>query len=92
MRLLVREFIVQLARDRLRLGNFFRLQAITFQHVQEIGVAAEIELVSAIHTHATLAKKIRENAMSDGRADLGFYVVADNREPARLKSLLPVRL
>jgi hypothetical protein len=80
-----RAWSVDLAGDGLRLGNLFRFEALAFEHVHEIGVAAEIELIGAIEPHAAFAEQIGENAMRDGGADLRFDVVADDRQPRSSK-------
>ena len=87
-----REWNFQLAGDGVGLGNFFGLEAFAFEHVHEIGVAAEIELVSAVEAHATFAEKIGEHTMGDGRADLGFDVITNDGQTAFFETILPVGL
>ena len=84
--------MTKLGCDCLRLGNFLRFQPLALQHVQEIGVAAEIELILAIKPDATFAKQIREHAMCDCRAYLRFHVVTDDGQPAFSEPSLPVFL
>src|SRR5579883_528821 len=83
------EWDVELAGDGLRLGYLLRSDALALQHVLEIGVTAEIELVGAVEPHAALAKQIGEQAMQDGGADLALDVVADDRKARFLKAFLP---
>src|SRR5215213_7826142 len=76
---------IQLTGDGLRLGNLLRGQPLAFQHVLEIGIAAEIELISPVEAYATLAEQIGEHAMNNGRTDLALDVVANDRKPRLLK-------
>ena len=66
---------------------FFRLQAFAFEHVVEVGVAAEVELVGAVDLDAAVAEEAREHAVHDRGPDLGFDVVATIGAPARRKRL-----
>ena len=59
---------------------FFDVQPLALEHVLEIGVAADVELVGAVEPHAAVAKQIGEHAMQDGGADLALDVVADDRQ------------
>ncbi len=47
---------VELAGHRLGLGDLLGFQALALQHVLEVGVAADIELVGALQLHAAFAK------------------------------------
>ena len=85
----VRQLLAHLAGDRVGLRALFRLQPLALQHVLEIAVAAEIELVGAVEPHAAVAKQIGEHAMHDRRADLALDVVADQRQPAAMEFLAP---
>ena len=71
---------------------FLRLQALALEHVEEVGVAADVELVGALELDAALAHEAREHAVDDGGADLALDVVADDRQAALVEALLPVRL
>ena len=62
--------IVEHARHRVRLADLLRLEALPLEHVQEIGVAAEVQLVGAVETHAAVHEEAREHAMRDRGADL----------------------
>ena len=57
---------------------FFDSQPLALEHVQEVGVAAEIELVGAVEPDAALAEQVGQHAVDDGRADLALDVVADD--------------
>ena len=50
-------FIVELRGDRIGFGYFFRLQAVAFEHIVEIGVAAEVKLVRALQLYAAIAEQ-----------------------------------
>ena len=70
------------ANDRLDcfgFGDFLGNEPAAIQHVQKIGVAAGIELVSPLHFNAALAEKVDNRAMENSRAHLRFDVVADDR-------------
>src|SRR5579883_529450 len=83
---------IELAHHRLGLRNLFRFEPLPLQHVAEIGIAAEIQLVSSIEPDAALAEKIGQDAMNDGRADLALDIVADQRQLLLLEALPPLRL
>ena len=85
-----RQFVVELRRDGVRLRDLLRLQALALEHVEEVGVAAEVELVRAVEAHAALAEEPRQHAVDDRRADLRLDVVADDREARLLEALRPV--
>ena len=48
--------VTELAGDGVGLGDFFRFEPLALEHVQEIGVAAEIQLIGAIETDAAFAR------------------------------------
>src|SRR3546814_10729645 len=72
--------MAELARDGAGLGNLLGFEALAFEHVLEVRVAAEIELVGAIQAHPALAKQVCQHAMDEGSADLRLDVVADDRQ------------
>ena len=76
----------------LRLGDFFRLQPLPFQHILEIRVAAEVQLVGPVEADAPLPEQVGEHPVHDGGADLALDVVADDRQPARLEPPPPLRI
>src|SRR5919112_2111349 len=83
---------VELARHGARLRDLLRLEALALEHILEVGVAAEVELIGAVEPHAALAEEIGEHAMDDRRADLALDVVADDREVAVLELPPPGRV
>ena len=62
--------MAELAGDGVGLGDLLRLQPLALEHVQEVGVAAEVELVGAVEPHAAVAEEVGEHAVGDGGADL----------------------
>lgn len=66
--------------DGFGLGRFLRGQPGPAEHVEEIGVAAGVELVSTLDFDAALPEKIDNGAMKYGRAELRFDVVSDDRQ------------
>src|SRR6266568_2721413 len=65
--------------DRLGLGDLLGLQALALQHVHEVHVAAEVELVGAQQLDAAVLEQLGHHTVRDRRADLGLDVVADDR-------------
>ena len=82
---------VDLARDRLGLRDLLRLEPLALEHVLEVHVAADVELVGAVEHHAAVLEQAGEDAMDDRRADLALDVVADDREAGVGESLAPTR-
>src|SRR5256885_1785134 len=48
------------------------------EHVEKIGVAAGVELISPLNLYAAFPEKIDHHAVKYGGAELGFDVVPDN--------------
>ena len=67
--------------DGLRLGDLLRLQALALEHVHEVHVAADVELVGAVEDDAAVLEQLGQHAVGDGRADLALDVVTDDRHP-----------
>ena len=78
--------------DRLRLGDLLGLQALAFQHIVEIHVAAEVQLVGMVQVNPALLEQGGQDAVRNGGANLALDIVADDRQAAFGKTLLPVRL
>ena len=76
------DLFLQLAGDGLRLRDLLRLEALALQHVHEVHVAADVELVRAIDGHAAIFEQLREHAVGDGGADLALDVVTNDRDAA----------
>ena len=73
------ELVVELAGDGLGLRDLLRLEALALEHVLEVHVAADVELVGAVEHHAAVLEEAGEDAVDDGGADLALDVVADDR-------------
>ena len=65
--------------DRLGLGDLLGLEPFALQHVHEVHVAAEVQLVGAEQFDPAVLEQLGQHAMRDGGADLGLDVVADDR-------------
>ncbi len=78
--------------DRLGLGDLLGLQALALEHVLEVHVAADVELVGAVEHHAAVLEQLGQHPVGDGRADLGLDVVADDRDAGVLELLGPHRV
>ena len=66
--------------DRLHglgLADLLRRQPGALEHVEEVGVAAGVELVGAVELDAALREQVGQHAVDDGRAELRLDVVAD---------------
>jgi hypothetical protein len=79
-------------RDGLRLGDLLGLQALALEHVEEVHVAAHVELRRAQHLHAAVVHEAGERAVHDRGADLGLDVVADDGQAGLLEAPVPVVL
>src|SRR5207249_2108254 len=93
--ILLRRRLHQIGRwtlHRAGLGDLLGLQPLAIQHVVEVHVAAEVELVGPVESHAALPEQIGQHAMEDRRAHLALDVVANDRQPAVGEALGPVRL
>src|SRR5215207_8258301 len=75
----VGDALVDLARDRLRLRDLLGLQPLPLEHVLEVHVAAEVQLVCAVDRDAAILEQAGEHAVHDGRAHLALDVIADDR-------------
>ena len=75
--------LVDLARDRLGLRDLLGLQPLALEHVLEVHVAAEVQLVRAVEREAAVLEQAGEDAVHDRRADLALDVVADDRARPR---------
>lgn len=81
-----------LAGDRASLRQLLGHHTLALEHVLEIGVAAEVELIRVIQFHATLAEQIGEHTVHDGRAHLTLDVVAHDRQTREFEAPSPVRI
>ncbi len=58
--------------------KFFGNKPISIEHILEIGVAADIQLICSIQPHSTISQQISENAVQNGGTNLALDVVTDN--------------
>ena len=72
---------IDIAHDRLRLRDLLRLQATALEHVLEVHVAADIQLVGAVEDQSALLEESREHPVGDGRPELALDVVPDDGHP-----------
>ena len=76
--------------DRLSLGDLLGLQPIALQHVLEVHVAADVELVGPIDSDAAVLEQLRKHSVGDGGAYLGLDVVANDRDTSVFELLGPL--
>ena len=86
------DLVVEHAGDGIRLRDLLGLQPLPLEHVQEVGVAAEVQLVGPIEADAAVHEQAGQHAVGDRRADLALDVVADDRQALLGEAALPVRL
>ena len=80
------------ALHRSGLGPSFRLRAGAIEHVEEIGVAARVQLVGAVERRSPSDEQPRELAVQYSGAELRLDVVPDDREAPPLELLGPLRV
>ena len=86
------ELVVEHRGDGVRLADLLALEALALEHVEEVGVAAEVELVGPVEADAAIHEEAGQHAVGDRRADLALDVVADDREALFGEAALPVGL
>ena len=72
-----------------RFGFFLRGQAMSVEHIEKISVASGIELVGPFQLDTTLLEQVGQDAVGNGRPNLGLDVITDNRNILCLKTLGP---
>jgi DNA-binding transcriptional ArsR family regulator len=92
MDVVVVDVVVDHRGDCVGLADLLGLQALPLEHVQEVRVAAEVELIRPVDADPAVHEQARQHAVGDGRPDLALDVVADDREPFLGEPTLPVRL
>ena len=75
------DVVLDLAGHGLGLGDLLRLEALALEHVLEVHVPAEVELVGVVEGQAAVLEQPGEDPVDDGGADLALDVVADDRDP-----------
>ena len=79
------QLALEVGGDGLGLGDLLGLQALALEHVLEVHVAADVELVGAVERHAAVLEQLGHHPVGDGRADLALDVVADDRDAGVLE-------
>ena len=62
------------------------------QHVEEVGVAADVQLVGVVELDAAVREELRQHAVHDGGAELRLDVVADDGNAPALEFRRPLRV
>ena len=78
------------AGDRVGLGNLLAFEAFAFKHVEEVCIAAEVELIGAVDFYAAIHEQAGEDTMNDRCADLAFDVIAENGQTRICKAFAPI--
>ena len=90
MDVLRRQGVWELAGDGVGLGDLLRFQPTPVQHIVEIHVAAEVQLVGSIEADSPVVEQAGQHPMHDGGPDLALDVVADQRELSFAEAAGPV--
>src|SRR5664280_2556277 len=86
------DVVVEHRCDRVGLGDLLGLEPLTLEHVQEVRVAPEVELIGAVEADAAVHEEAGQDAVADRGADLALDVVADHRQTLLGEAPLPVGL
>jgi len=62
----------------LGLGDFLGLEAFALEHVLEVHVAADVQLVRVVQGQSAVLEEARQDAVDDRRAELALDVVTDD--------------
>ena len=84
------DFRIHLGSNGAGLGDFLGHQPFPFQHIEKVGVAAEVQLIGVLNGSAPVCEQAGQNPVQDGGPHLGFDVVADNRHAPFLEAVAPV--
>ena len=84
-----RQLLLQLAGDAGGLRDLLRFEPTAFEHVEKIGVAADVELTGPLQPNAAVAEEPRQDAVHDRRANLTLDVIADDRQAVLLEAAPP---
>src|SRR5215467_13805647 len=82
----------ELRAHRVRLGDLLRDEPGALEHVQEVGVAAHVELTRVLHVHAAVHEEFGQDAVHDGGAHLRLDVVTHDGQATLLEAPPPVLL
>ena len=86
---LLAQRLLELRLDGLRLRDLLRGQALALEHVLEVHVAAEVELIGPVELHSSIFEELRQYAMSDRRTHLTLDVVADDGDAGVREAFRP---
>ena len=92
MDVVLTEGSVELTRDGLRLRDLLGLETVALQHVAEVHVAADIELVGTVEHHPAILEQTRKYAVDDRGPDLALDVVTDDGNAGGPEPLGPLRV
>lgn len=81
------DFVVQLAGDGCGFADFLAGQAGVVEHVQEVGVSADVELVGVLEFDTAVFEETGEDTVNDGCTDLALDVVSEDGD-ACIRELL----
>ena len=90
MDIIVTEVIRDHAGHRVGLGDLLAFQAFALEHVEEVCIAAKVELIGAVDAHAAIDEERGKLAMQNGRADLTLDVIAKDGKLRVAESLCPI--
>ena len=83
--------VLDLAGDGLGLRDLLRLEALALEHVLEVHVAADVELVGVVEGQAAVLEQAGQDPVDDGRAHLALDVVTHDGHPGVAELLGPRR-
>ncbi len=86
------ELGIHLGGDGLGLADLLRLQPVTVEHVLEVHVAADVQLVGVVECGATVLEEAGQDPVDDCCANLGLDVVTDDRHASGTELLGPLRV
>src|SRR6266511_1797440 len=86
------DVVVEHRGDRVRLRDLLGFEAVALEHVEEVGVAADVQLHRAVEMDAAVSEERGQDPVRDGGADLRLDVVADDGYARLLEAALPVGL
>ena len=92
MYIIISKIIRQLASYRLCLRDFLRFKSFTLKHIIEIHITTKIKLVSTIQMNTALSKQVCQHTMCNGRSNLAFDIIANDRNTMLPKTLWPIIL
>ena len=86
---LARQRTGEVGGDGLGLRDLLGLETLTLEHVLEVHVAADVQLVRAVQRDTAVLEQLRHHAVGDGGTDLALDVVAHDRHTGVFELLGP---